>query len=384
MGHKIAMCQNAVSGNLNLVYLDGSGKPCTFKQTQDGVWHPTKAAGGLALQVPVQETLSFTAVKGINGNEGLAAGLLAIATDGSLWYTTQDSNDNWSTGLFIQLPNIFDDSGNICAYADVEADWVRGWGLCMATLAYNPAAPSGNWFLNVQFGGPPLNAMSQPNVLSRAGSLSIASIAVAGIDAFYSDPDRGGDEYDVPMAVIMMQGTGARVSPFATAYTCDDAVNWNTYDQTFDQIVGATWTFAALAPGNARMLQLLGLDENGYPQLVWDQSGNGSAWVGAQLPNSLKIAFSALAAYPGNDSNLQVVGIGKSDGLPYLFWQSATDGNWNECFQLPIDAAVPAISDLCMGMGTQRYLQVGYIAGGKIYVNWQDTFGNWAWYGPLP
>jgi len=93
MGHTIAMCTNLSSGNLSFVYLR-AGKPYSFKQTSDGVWHPDSSEGGQPIAVPTQSTLTFSAIKGINGNGSSLSGaaLLAIDSNGGLWYTTQDNS----------------------------------------------------------------------------------------------------------------------------------------------------------------------------------------------------------------------------------------------------------------------------------------------------
>ncbi len=100
-----------------------------------------------------------------------------------------------------------------------------------------------------------------------------------------------------------------------------------------------------------------------------------------------------MAAANGNAGNLQVVGIGANDGLPYLIWQDNQTGTWTAYndpngsgMKLPYGG--PQVVDLAMGTagpGSQGFLQVGYIgSNGKIYVNYQDLHGNWDWYGPLP
>jgi hypothetical protein len=93
-----------------------------------------------------------------------------------------------------------------------------------------------------------------------------------------------------------------------------------------------------------------------------------------------------VAAANGNGGNLQVVGISTSNGLPYLIWQDASNGNWMGCYQLTYNG--PPVVDLAMGTGgpgSQGFLQVGYIGNnGNIYLSYQDLEGAWYSYGPLP
>jgi len=235
----------------------------------------------------------------------------------------------------------------------------------VVTPASDPGGTLGNASLYCQLLFP--SAAPQPiPYTSQVESAAMAAISPGG----------------TPTAVAVALGAGLQV-----VWAGSDGVNWNAKDSNNFPLGG---TIAALAVGGNATLQALVLDQNGVPYLAWDASGNGTNFVtyaenSGMLPNQNNIGFSALAAASGNQGNLQVVGIGKTDGLPYLFWQDAASGSWSGCYQLPIDTSAPGLSDLCTGMGSQQYLQVGYLGtDGKVYVNWQDTNGNWGWYGPLP
>jgi hypothetical protein len=121
------------------------------------------------------------------------------------------------------------------------------------------------------------------------------------------------------------------------------------------------------------------------------------------LPATAPVA--QVATGVGNSGNLQVVCISLplgnyAYGFPYLFWQD-TYGNWwpyyNGQSEGTAGTALPdggpgqqvmPVADMAVGMGWnsgQAALQVGYFGNdGNIYINWQDTYGNWYWYGGTP
>ena len=127
-------------------------------------------------------------------------------------------------------------------------------------------------------------------------------------------------------------------------------------------------------------------------------------WIAyGTLPATAPVA--QVATGVGNVGNLQVVCVSLpagdySDGFPYLVWQD-TCGNWwpydngqaagTAATALPDGGPgqqVMPVTDMAVGMGWnggQPALQVGYFGNdGNIYINWQDTYGNWYWYGGTP
>jgi hypothetical protein len=369
VGYSIAMCTNANTRNLHLVYMS-AGSPQSvldYKQTADGVWHPAVPA----LDIPGDWHLST--ITGVSGNEGLPAGLLAAALNGSLYFATQGVNDNWNPIGVVPLPSgiiplpIQSPPNTITTwfYEDVNVAWVKGLGLVVMSLATGGS-------LYAQYGD--LTALSQPVLINN----NVGPMDVAGIDPLYSDSS--GRESDDPTAVVF-----ANLEPI-TAFTFDGGP-WNTYSQPH-LIAGLQQV--VIGYGNAgSVLQALALDVVGAPKAYWDTSGNGTRWTAFTLPFKKGMTFSKLAAANGNpNGNLQVVGL--SDGLPYLVQQDAA-GNWTPYMgsqgqQLPLyPGFAVTFTDLCMGMGPQGSLQVGYLGSdGNIYVSWQDQNNEWGFYGPLP
>ncbi len=343
MSHQISLFSNA--GNLNLIYVDQNGLHA-FTQNSLGVWAVATAPG------PNPVNVTFTSVLGLSNV------LFALDQNGKLWRITQDASGNWSSAGFQALPSAVD------TYIDFSVTAVEGIGalICGATIA----SPF------VQF-GPLDGTLSQPVQLASVYGPSIAVAAT--------------HKNGTTTAVMLGATASIEINRTSGAYSTD-GVNWQS--AVIPQTVGYP-DVVAIATGNAGTLQAIILSRNlqnnsGIPCLLWDSSGNGSNWSWyGPLPNSNGITFTQAAAANGNGGNLQVVGIGATDGLPYLIWQDASNGNWMGCYQLPIGQNAPKVIDLCMGTGNQGYLQVAYIgADGKIYVNWQDQNGKWGWYGPLP
>jgi hypothetical protein len=130
MLHKIAMCRTD-AGNLNLVFLDASGQPWAYKQTADGVWHPTKAEASQPTKITAQ--VQFSAILGVD-----FFGLLALDQKGKLWATTQDGNENWNPNGFKQLPNDIN-----LTITDFSASSVRGFPLIVVALGTTAPARGG-------------------------------------------------------------------------------------------------------------------------------------------------------------------------------------------------------------------------------------------------
>ncbi len=130
---------------------------------------------------------------------------------------------------------------------------------------------------------------------------------------------------------------------------------------------------------------LIGLGANdGLPYAYYINNEDycaGNLYRG-QLPDP-GVPFSALAMGDGNNQWVQVIGLGASDGLPYLIWADDT-GNWYWHGQLP-DPGVP-FSAIATGTGNGGSLQVILIGAndGLPYLIYQTTSGTWYWHGKLP
>ncbi len=138
----------------------------------------------------------------------------------------------------------------------------------------------------------------------------------------------------------------------------------------------------ATGVGNGGRLQVVGLGaSDGLPYLIW-QDTNGRWNPFGKLPDP-NVQFSTITTGLGNGGRLQVVGLGAADKLPYLIWQD-TNGRWHWFGKLP-DPNVQ-FSTITTGLGNGGRLQVvGLGAADKLpYLIWQDTNGSWHWFGKLP
>jgi len=370
MLHRIAMSQTA-AGDLNLIFLGPDGQQLlAYNQTADGVWHPTKQEAPGPVAIPNPQNLTFQAILGLNGGNGL----LALDLAGKLWFTTQQGN-NWNADGFTRVPN-----QNDLSFTDFGACETSGTTILIASLA-SASENDNNAF--TQFGPP--GSLSRPGAVggiiapgppvSLGSIVNWSSIAVA----------------DTPAVLFAIVGGG---SGGAAQFAWGGGGGYSWELGTTSPVNTNLLKVAALAASGGT-LQAIVLDQNGFPYLFWDASGRGSDFVpyenGGQLPNPDGLQFSEMAGCVGADGNFQLVGI--SGGLPYLIWQDAANGGWGvymnpngQGMQLPMNSpsAVP-LQDLVMGFGNQGFLQVGYIGNdGNVYVNWQDKNGNWGWYGPLP
>jgi len=151
--------------------------------------------------------------------------------------------------------------------------------------------------------------------------------------------------------------------------------------------------FSTLAAGlgNDDRPQLIGLGVDGLPYLMYfdDQ------WrFYGPLENPSNMHFRALTTARDANKNLQVILIGANDGRPYLIYQSNSTGRWAWWGQLEnpdrgvalktaaarkghCDSYSPTVCDLqVIGLGASDGLP--YL----IYQNRYDQ--SWHWYGPLP
>lgn len=143
----------------------------------------------------------------------------------------------------------------------------------------------------------------------------------------------------------------------------------------------AEFTTVATGPGNGSTLfsQVIGLLGNGLP-LGLGQTGTGD-WAVVGLPHH-DVPLKAIATGLGNNGYLQLIGVGASDGLPYLMWYDNSAWNWRGLLPNP---GVP-FSAIATGKGNGGSLQVIGIGAndGLLYVVYQTTSGNWYWGGKLP
>ncbi len=78
---------------------------------------------------------------------------------------------------------------------------------------------------------------------------------------------------------------------------------------------------------------IVGTEYSSFPLAGCDDQGIWH-WYG-RLPVPDGVQFNAIATGYGNDWNLQVVTLGASDGLPYLTYQVSSSGTWYWYGQLP-------------------------------------------------
>jgi len=150
--------------------------------------------------------------------------------------------------------------------------------------------------------------------------------------------------------------------------------------------------------GNDTHVQVVGLGEDGFPYLIWknnpwEDPNFGDWYWGGLLPDP-GVSFSAIAIHQGNNGNLQVIGIGANDGFPYLIYQVSSSGNWYWAGALPNpnqvrfrSVAMESIVEISGLGGYSNNLDVILLGAddGLPYLIWQDgRDGSWHWYGRLP
>ncbi|TKD03220.1 hypothetical protein [Polyangium fumosum] len=147
-----------------------------------------------------------------------------------------------------------------------------------------------------------------------------------------------------------------------------------------------------VAPGNGGNLQVVGLGSlDNLPYLAsWQNNSDGSWHAGFALPSATApgappgappVALSSIAMANGNNGNLQVVGIRAVDSLPYLAsWQNNSDGSWHAGFALP-SPNVALLSSIAMANGNNGNLQVVGLGGADrlpYLASWQNSSdGTW-------
>jgi hypothetical protein len=85
--------------------------------------------------------------------------------------------------------------------------------------------------------------------------------------------------------------------------------------------------------GSNNNLQVVLLDTNQLPELIW-QDGSGTWHWSGKLPDTGNVTAKTIAVGQGNGNNLQVI-LANLTGAPYLIWQNNTTGAWSWFGQLP-------------------------------------------------
>jgi hypothetical protein len=139
-------------------------------------------------------------------------------------------------------------------------------------------------------------------------------------------------------------------------------------------------------------------DKQPYVQTIhssqcWDGGGNTTYrcthWgLIKPLPNPAGVQFKTLTAALGDGGLLpQVIGLGASDGLPYLMWQNhrAGDHGWHWAGQLPNPLGLRFNAAMAHYEPYGKHLQLLLLgADGLPYLLWQSPSGMWHWGGKLP
>lgn len=151
----------------------------------------------------------------------------------------------------------------------------------------------------------------------------------------------------------------------------------------------STFSFSSMATGigNNGNLQVIAIGaSDGLPYLVYQVKSSGSWYWFGKLPNPNNVRFNSVTTGIGNNGNLQVIGIGASDGFPYLIYQVKSSGSWYWFGRLP-DPSNVRFSLATTGKGNVGNLQVIGIGAsdGRPYLIYQvNSSGSWYWYGQLP
>jgi hypothetical protein len=142
-------------------------------------------------------------------------------------------------------------------------------------------------------------------------------------------PPHGGETALIAGYVFDAQGT-QHVTYFATDdgdihELWWDTSGWHSNDLTLAAgapnvlaIAGAGYVFGAQGTQHV----IYSAEGGGVYELWWDANG----WHYNDLTAALG-GFSSITTGVGNDGQLQVIGLGQDDGLPYLIWQDP-NGNW--------------------------------------------------------
>jgi hypothetical protein len=128
------------------------------------------------------------------------------------------------------------------------------------------------------------------------------------------------------------------------------------------------------AQGHSGRPQVIGLGEtDGLPYLMFEnipawypQFNSDWYWYG-RLPGPA-ISYSTIATHRDPQGSLQVIGIGTNDGFPYLTYQVESSGNWYHWGPLPNPNSV-RFRALAMGFGQVKTYQAGqFVVYRNLYV----------------
>ncbi|HTI05789.1 MAG TPA: hypothetical protein VL549_10750 [Gemmatimonadales bacterium] len=140
--------------------------------------------------------------------------------------------------------------------------------------------------------------------------------------------------------------------------------------------------------GTTDRAQIIGIGAtDGQPYLIY-QAHSGAWYSPGLLPNAPGLRFRFVATGKGNDGNLQVIFLGE-DGLPYLSYQVHASGNWYWAGALPNPSGVAFSKVTTLRLFTQTAGWRLYVIGlgaidTKPYLIYQAQDGSWHWYGVLP
>jgi len=350
---------------LNMTYEAWIRKPVTalaasvsvphliWQNTADGAWNWYGALPNGATPV------AFSQVATGGGNGNLQA--IGLGANDALPYLIWQSNADGAWHWHGTLPN----ASNPVTFSQFVTGVGNGGNLQVVGLgandglAYliwqNNANGTWNWYGSLPNSSEPV-AFSQ--IVTGAGNENLQVIGLGAAEPF--------------LPYLIWQNTA------------DGAWNWYGVLPNVSNPVGFSQIVTGVGNGN---LQLIGIGaKDGLPYLIWQNNANGAwNWYGA-LPNaSSPVTFSQIATGVGN-GNLQLIGLG-SDGLPYLIWQNNVNGTWNWYGVLPNASSPVTFSQVATGVGSGGNLQVIGIGAndGLPYLIWQtNANGTWNWYGVLP
>jgi hypothetical protein len=153
------------------------------------------------------------------------------------------------------------------------------------------------------------------------------------VPAYDCDVNGSGNPYDSPTWQVV--GIGATDSlPYDNFL--ENPCNSNFFDLHHSLLPdpGVKFASTTIGWGNYGQVQVVGIGaRDGLPYLIWQENGGTWHWGGA-LPDP-GVPFKAPATGTGNGGNLQVILLGANDGLPYLIYQVNSSGTWHWAGKLP-------------------------------------------------
>jgi len=324
--------------------------PYLLYQTTSGAWYSRG-------KLPNPAGAKFSAIATGPGNGGSLQVLLLGATDSLPYLIYQTTSGNWIWAGHLpafgstKLTAIAAGSGNSdqLQVMGVGASdhlpyliWQNGGGgwnwaghlsafgttplLNTVTSAGSGSSDNSNHLLKFYF----LKASdNHPYAIVQDGSDGSWHLNANLVDFAFRAPlaaDTGNLGLGGVMVVGIAGSPGAAPWAYASYDVCVWACSTGIGKVPPDQI--APFSAVAVGDGNDELLQVIGLGlGDGLPYLTWlDNGGSTWHWYGA-LPNPNSVPFKALATGNGNGGSLQVILLGRDDGLPYLIYQT-TSGHW--------------------------------------------------------